>query len=192
MTTSLIDPVPKLVWTRTRPGLLTATDADSVHWGIVRHGTPPGAPRPAGGTPDGPRWWLHRLGEGDEPASYAAAPVVCEGDVEPSVPDVLRYADVLAAGWRSASWRVENGTAHGDLVMVREGRHAPVSALIGDPVLVHPQRLAESYARRCALELAQRRLEDLATVAHRAGTVLDPAVILTILAGGSPQEASDA
>ncbi|MER7874859.1 hypothetical protein ABTY63_15050 [Streptomyces solisilvae] len=196
MTTTLIGPVPQLVWTQTHDGLLAATDADSVHWGIVRHATPPGAPRPAEGAPSGPRWWLHQLGQGDEPpavtdlAAYAAAPLVCEGEVEPSVPQVLRYADALAAGWRSAAWRIENGTAYGDLVMVRDGQHAPVSALIGEPVMVHPQRLAESCARRNGLEVAQRRLEDLATVASNAGTMLDPVVVLAVL-GGSRREAGD-
>lgn len=187
MTLTLEDAVPGLEWTQVYEGLLSATDADGMHWGIVRHITPPGAPGPAPGVPVGSRWWLHELGAVDEPptpsdlASYAAAPLVCEGDVGPTLREVQRYADALAAGWRSAEWRIENGSPYGDLVMVREGKHAPLSALRGDPVMVHPQRLVESYARRDRLEVSQRRLEDLATVAAKAGIGLDPLVVLDVL-----------
>lgn len=179
-----IDPAPALEWEAVRPGLFTATTLDGVRWGAVRHAHPGAKSEPD--APEAERtvtvpWWLHRLGAQDTPPdaeTYAAAPMITAGDCSP---DALRYADVLVAGWRETTWRLRNGGTYGDLVMVREDQHAPLSALLGDPVMVHPSYVVETHLQLDQARARQQRLTDLATVASTVGVQLDPVVLLAVL-----------
>lgn len=152
---------PRLKWTRTEHGSYEATDANGAAWTLDQH---PTAPSRQGKNPDwSEKWWLHPAGP-ETPETHEMCPIVTARKITAlhRHPDILRYADVLAAGW-STAWRMPNGHPYSEQLMRRGDTLAPLSALQGDPVLVHPQLLlnaelrASDYQRRAfAAEQALR------------------------------------
>ncbi|MFJ2178917.1 hypothetical protein ACIOHE_39240 [Streptomyces sp. NPDC087851] len=146
-------PVLHLIWTRTEDGWYKATDAEGTAWSIDRHPTIPSRQN-SSGTPDWrEKWWLHPATD-EDPETHEICPLVT---TEPWTalhrhPEVLRYADVLVAGWRDQGWRIPNGTPLSEPVMGRGEQRAPLSALLGTPVLVHPQLLLDEVLRATRLE----------------------------------------
>lgn len=140
---------PALGWKRDDTGYV-ATDAEGTCWSIDQH---PTTPDRQGKNPDWSRkWWLHRL---DANAQYPTDPAV--HDECPLVtgaswtalhrhPEVLRYADALAAGWTDRCWAIGNA----DWVMQRGDTTAPLSVILGKPEPVDPLehlRIAERELR---------------------------------------------
>lgn len=154
---------PRLDWMRTQHGAYEATDADGTTWSIDRHP----APRSRQGKNEdwSELWWLHNLTADDynNPETHEVCRVVTRRRVTAlhRHRSILRYADVLAAGWWDECWRVFNGHPTSELVMRRGDERAPLSALLGEPVLVHPQILLD-------LELERNSLQRRAWAAERA------------------------
>lgn len=152
----VITPPPALTWTRRNPEQYVATDAAGVQWSIDRH---PTAPSRQGKNPDwAEKWWLHRLNaDGSyptDPKIHEECAIICGGHWTAlhRHPEVLRYASVLAAGWDNACWRIQNGEPLAEQVMRRGDERAPLSALLGSPVMVHPQRLLDAELRASRFE----------------------------------------
>ncbi|MFE7273028.1 hypothetical protein [Streptomyces sp. NPDC057623] len=153
---------PRLKWTRNALGYYEATDAKGATWTIDQH---PTVPSRQGKNPDwSEKWWLHPAGP-ETPETHEMCPIVTRRKITAlhRHPDILRYADVLAAGWDNACWRIQNGEPLAEQVMRRGDQHAPLSGLLGKPVMIHPQRLlnaelrASDYQRRAyAAEQALR------------------------------------
>ncbi|MEV7871479.1 hypothetical protein AB0P17_36515 [Streptomyces sp. NPDC088124] len=141
--------VPKLNWTRTEDGWYTATDADGASWSIDRHPTVPSRQNDSGSPDWREKWWLHPGADDGNPEIHETCPIVTSAPWTAlhRHPEVLRYADVLAAGWRDECWRIANGTPLSEKVMGRGVERAPLSALLGAPVLVHPQLLLDEVLR---------------------------------------------
>ncbi len=161
MTTVSESAVPRLDWIRTGDSYTAATP-DGTTWTLDRH---PAVPSRQGKTADWRwRWWLHR-GDTDllDPKVHETCPLVTRRQVTAlhRHPDILRYADVLAAGWRDACWRL----ATGDQVMRRGEDLAPLSALIGKPIMVHPSVLLRTRveADRLWQRLADAKAEPPST-----------------------------
>jgi hypothetical protein len=158
---------PHLTWTRQPSGSYHATDAAGVIWSIDRH---PAVRSRQGKNPDwSEAWWLHR-GSDDQldPAVHETCPLVTRRGVTAlhRHPQILRYADVLAAGWHDECWRIQNGQPYAERVMRRGDARAPLSALLGEPVMVHPQLLLNAELERNAL---QRRAWAAERALHEAG-----------------------
>jgi hypothetical protein len=136
---------PRLKWTRTAHGSYEATDAGGAAWTIDQHPTPSSR---QGKNPDwSEKWWLHPAGP-ETPETHETCPLVTRRQVTAlhRHPSILRYADVLAAGWHMA-WRMQNGQPHSEQLMRRGDDLAPLSALLGDPVMVHPELLLAEVLR---------------------------------------------
>ncbi|MET7477980.1 hypothetical protein ABZT17_26940 [Streptomyces sp. NPDC005648] len=148
--------VPRLKWRRVSDEQFTTQDADGVRWSVDRH---PTDARRQGKDPDwSPKWWLHQLDHDgllrETAETHETCPIVTSRQIIAlnRHRDVLRYADVLAAGWDNACWRIQNGHPLAEQVFRRDGQHAPLSALLGDPVMVHPQRLLNAELRSSRFE----------------------------------------
>lgn len=151
---------PRLKWTRTDGGFYEATDANGATWTLDQHPTPPSR---QGKNPDwSEKWWLHPAGP-ETPEMCETCPIVSSRRITAlhRHPDILRYADVLAAGWSDDCWRIQNGEPLAERVMRRGDEYAPLSALLGKPVMVHPQRLLNA-------ELRASRFEQRAYAAEQA------------------------
>lgn len=151
---------PRLKWTRTEHGSYEATDANGATWSLDQH---PTAPSRQGKNPDwSEKWWLHPAGP-ETPETHEMCPIVTRRKITAlhRHPDILRYADVLAAGWSGGCWRIQNGEPLAEPVMRRGDEHAPLSALVGQPIMVHPQRLLNA-------ELRASRFEQRAYAAEQA------------------------
>lgn len=142
MAAALTPEVPRLLWQRAADGSYVAAGDG---WSIDRH---PAARSRQGKTPDWrAKWWLHpRQDDGspsDDPDLHETCPLVTAASWTAlhRHPEVLRYADVLAAGWSDRCWRIPNGRPLSERVMGCGDARAPLSALMGEPVLVHPQLL---------------------------------------------------
>ena len=146
--------VPRLKWRR-EEGSFVAEDAAGVSWSIDRH---PTAWSRQGKNPDWREmWWLHRAYTSrapEDPEIHETCPIVTGRQVTAlnRHPGILRYADVLAAGWSYDCWRIQNGQPTAEKVMRRGEKYAPLSALLGKPVLVHPQLLLNEVLRQTRLE----------------------------------------
>lgn len=148
--------VPRLKWLRVNDEQFITEDTAGVGWSIDRH---PTIPDRQGKNPDwSPKWWLHQLAHDGtlpmDPTIHETCPIVTARGITAlnRHPAVLRYADVLAAGWNNACWRIQNGEPHAEQVMRRDEEHAPLSALLGAPVLVHPQLLLNQVLGRSRAE----------------------------------------
>ncbi|MEV7422846.1 hypothetical protein [Streptomyces sp. NPDC091212] len=133
--------VLQLIWTR-EDGWYTATDAEGTAWSIDRHPTVPTRQNTSGNPDWREKWWLHPLTD-EDPETHETCLIVTSApwNALHRHPEVLRYADVLVAGWRDACWRIPNGTATSEQVMIRGEERAPLSALLGTPILVPPELL---------------------------------------------------
>ncbi|MEV4974423.1 hypothetical protein [Streptomyces scopuliridis] len=154
-------PVLQLIWTRTADGSYTAMDPEGTMWSIDRHPTVPSRQNHDGSPDWRAKWWLHSSLTDEDPETHGLCPIVTS---EPWTalhrhPEVLRYADVLAAGWRDQCWQIPNGTPMSDKVMGRGEQRAPLSALLGTPVLVHPQLLLDEVLKSGRLEGRVRAAE---------------------------------
>lgn len=156
--------VPRLIWRRLNDEQFVTVDADGVGWSIDRH---PAVESRQGKTPDWSlKWWLHRLGDDGQvhetPETHETCPIVSRRQVTAlnRHRDILRYADVLAAGW-SMAWRMPNGHPLSEQLMRHGDVLAPLSALQGDPVLVHPQLLLNEMLRAARAESRTQGAEPL-------------------------------
>lgn len=142
---------PRLKWTRTAHGSYEATDADGATWTIDQHPAPSGR---QGKNPDwSEKWWLHPAGP-ETPETHETCPIVTRRQITAlhRHRGILRYADALAAGWNDDCWRIQNGEPLAEKVMRRGDEYAPLSALLGQPVMVHPQRLLDAEVRASRYE----------------------------------------
>lgn len=144
--------VPRLKWRRVNDEQFITEDAAGVGWSIDTH---PTIPDRQGKNPDwSPKWWLHQLADDGtlpmDPAIHETCPIVTARRITALNRhlDVLRYADVLAAGWHNACWRIQNGEPLAEQVMRRGEQQAPLSGLLGKPVMVHPQLLLDEVLGR--------------------------------------------
>lgn len=145
---------PCLTWTRTEYGAYQATDAGGNLWSIDRHPAPHSR---QGKSEDWTEvWWLHNLTADDytNPETHEVCRLVTRRQATAlhRHPQILRFADVLAAGWWDECWRVYNGHPTSERVMRRGDDRAPLSALLGEPVMVHPQILLDLERERNSLQ----------------------------------------
>ncbi|MGW6602572.1 hypothetical protein [Streptomyces sp. NPDC055036] len=156
--------VTEQIWTRASDGSYTATAADNICWSIDRHRTIPSRQNRDGSPDLREKWWLHCLTvDAQDPEIHERCTIVTSASWTSlhRHPEVLRYADVLVAGWADTCWRLHNGTPESETVMRRDDAHAPLSALMGKPVMVRPELLL-------ALELERDALLNRAGAAERA------------------------
>ena len=160
--------VPRLKWRRLDDGSFIAEDANGTMWSLDQH--PTAWSRQGKNADWSEKWWLHQCDENGglsrDPEIHETCPHVSSRQVTAlnRHPDILRYADVLAAGWHNACWRIQNGHPYAEQVMRCGDAYAPLSALLGKPVLVHPQLLFNAELRANRFELralaAERALRD--------------------------------
>ncbi|MGI5223548.1 hypothetical protein [Actinoallomurus sp. CA-142502] len=189
--------VPRLSWKGEAQDRYQATDTAGVLWSIDRHPTPRG--RQGKNEDWSELWWLHR-GDADQlnPEVHDSCPVVTSRSITAlhRHPSILRYADVLAAGWWFECWRIPNGQPDSERVMRRGDDRAPLSALLGEPVMVHPQLLLNAelerndlqrraYAAEAAVERVRRLCELTIAASCRVQAIEQARDTLAVLDGGA-------
>ncbi|MFC4506601.1 MULTISPECIES: hypothetical protein [Streptomyces] len=125
--------VPRLKWRRVNDDQFVTENAADVGWSLDRY---PTAWSRRGKNADWSRkWWLHTAGDELDPEVHETCPIVTSRQVTAlnRHPDILRYADVLAAGWHNMCRRIQNGQPHAEQVIRRGHQYARCPSCSASP-----------------------------------------------------------